>query len=270
MQSHQPAPPTSHPAGHTSAAFNLAVYASGYLIWVWHWRTSLPSRRLTFGQVRLEGRRQVSSAGCLPPACAVGNAATHLCFSPPLLYDSCDAPSCVYRSSARTCSTCWPKPGCWPCCASPGAWASRGEAGCSASPRAFDLNDFDLLSGAPLPSTTSSTRNPASNPIPHPAINAASLTTSTTLPMSWVLHCWAPRSRWCTCCVRFPGGLLQPPTHTEAVWSGRGARAARAELPVPCRCSRDAPVGSWHLDWLSQGQMMMHPLPHRPAGGSAC
>ncbi|KAL4424010.1 hypothetical protein ABPG75_001311 [Micractinium tetrahymenae] len=36
------------PSGHTSACFNLAVYASAYLIWVWHWRHQLPARRLTF------------------------------------------------------------------------------------------------------------------------------------------------------------------------------------------------------------------------------
>lgn len=34
-------------AGHTSACFNLGVYASAYLIWVWHWRHPLPSRRLS-------------------------------------------------------------------------------------------------------------------------------------------------------------------------------------------------------------------------------
>ncbi|KAL4423522.1 hypothetical protein ABPG77_006545 [Micractinium sp. CCAP 211/92] len=36
------------PSGHTSACFNLSVYASAYLIWVWHWRHPLPARRLSF------------------------------------------------------------------------------------------------------------------------------------------------------------------------------------------------------------------------------
>lgn len=38
----------ARPAGHTSACFNLSVYASAYLIWVWHWRHPLPARRLSF------------------------------------------------------------------------------------------------------------------------------------------------------------------------------------------------------------------------------
>jgi hypothetical protein len=46
---------TLHPhphtqAGHTSISFNLAVYASGYLIWVWHWRRPSFAHRLSFGQ----------------------------------------------------------------------------------------------------------------------------------------------------------------------------------------------------------------------------
>lgn len=40
------------PAGHTSICFNIAVYACGYLIWVWHWRHAVPARRLSFGQAR--------------------------------------------------------------------------------------------------------------------------------------------------------------------------------------------------------------------------
>jgi len=32
-------------AGHTSACFNLAIYASGYLIWVWHWRHECEEER---------------------------------------------------------------------------------------------------------------------------------------------------------------------------------------------------------------------------------
>ena len=42
--------PSFYPAGHTSLCFNLAVYASGYLLWVWHWRHPAPPRRLSFGQ----------------------------------------------------------------------------------------------------------------------------------------------------------------------------------------------------------------------------
>lgn len=38
------------PSGHTSICFNLAVYASGYLIWVAHWRQPALPHRLSFWQ----------------------------------------------------------------------------------------------------------------------------------------------------------------------------------------------------------------------------
>lgn len=38
------------PSGHTSVSFNLAVYASGYLIWVWHWRHPASPHRLSFAE----------------------------------------------------------------------------------------------------------------------------------------------------------------------------------------------------------------------------
>ena len=196
-----PVPPPYRPrtAGHTSICFNLAVYASGYLIWVAHWRQPALPHRLSFWQ---EFRSDLVNV--LAKAWMLGM----LCFAWGVGISRCAARAPPWRPAARSPAARSPHirpPQPPPRHARPRATRAGAappplhapNVPCTTAPclpllpTSPPLLPLHLLTHLP-PTFHPPTFPPPTSPPTHPPSPAASSTTSTTPATWWAARWWAP------------------------------------------------------------------------------